>query len=152
MNTQIIISRMNELGLNYRTLAAKAGVSAKTLQNAIEGHDIILFFDTMKVARFLGLSLDDVLLEGKASAERNLSELVTRYCVAKDWELPDFAEAAGLNTGNLRGIVAGSQKPSNGEAAKIAELVGISMDELARVCVGEVSVDDVLKAKVAGNE
>lgn len=145
MNTQIIVDRMNELGLNYRTLAAKAGVSAKTVQNAIEGHDVILFFDTVKVARFLGLSLDVLLEEGGSSVERNLSELIMRYCKVRGWELSDFAEAAALNAGSLRGIVAQSQKPGNGEAAKIAAVVGISVDDLARVCTGEVSVDDVVK-------
>lgn len=145
MNTQIIVDRMNELGLNYRTLAAKAGVSARTLQNAIEGHDILVFFDTLKVAHFLGLSLSDVLQEGKADMGRNLAALIVRYCKVQDWELPDFAAAAGLNTGNLRAIVSGSQRAGNSEAVRIAQTVGITVDELARVCTGDVSVDDVVK-------
>ena len=151
MNTQIIVDRMNELGLTYRSLAVKAGVSAKVLQNALEEHDVIMFFDTMKIAHFLGLSLDALLTDSKADAGRNLSDLIMRYCKMRDWELPDFAEVAGLNTGNLRAIVSGSQRAGNSEAVRIAQTVGITVDELARVCTGEVSVDDVVKQE-AGNE
>ena len=149
MNTQAIIDRMNELGLNYRTLATKSGVNAKVLQNAIEGRDIIMFFDTMKIAHFLGLSLDDVLLDGKADMARNLAEVVIRYCKVQDWELPDFAAAAGLNIGNLRSIVSGSQRAGNEEAVKIAQVVGISLNELAAVCTGDVSADSVIKQEAS---
>ena len=144
MNTQAIIDRMNELGLNYRTLAAKVGVSAKVLQNAIEERDIMVFADTLKVVRFLGLSLDAVLLGGKTDIARNTSSLIMAWCKAQDWELPDFAAAAGLNINNVRNIVSGSQRMGNGEAVKIAQTVGLSLDEFARVCTGEVSVESVI--------
>lgn len=152
MNTQVIIDRMNELGLTYRSLATRAGVGAKTLQNALEGHDVIMFFDTMRVARLLGLTLEAVLQDNKADAGKNLSELIMRYCKVQDWDLPAFAEAAGVNMNNLRGIVNGSQRMGNGEALKIAAVLGISVDELAAVCMGEKSVDDVLKTEGASDE
>ena len=144
MNTQAIINRMNELSLNYRTLAAKAGVSAKVLQNAIEERDIMVFADTLKVVRFLGLSLDDVLLGGKTDIARNTAALIIGYCKAHNWELPDFAAAAGLNISNLRNIVSGTQRMGNEEAVKIAQVVDISLDELAAVCTGEKNVESVI--------
>lgn len=154
MNTQAIIDRMNVLGLNCRTLAAKAGVSAKVLQNVIEGRDIMLFFDTLKVARFLGLPLDDVLLDGRADMAHNLTELVIRYCKMQGWELPEFASQADINTKNLRNFISGTQQLGNSEAVKIAQVIGISVDELADVCMGEKSAADVIAAarKGAGNE
>ena len=154
MNTQAIIDRMNVLGLNYRTLATKSGVSAKVLQNVIEGRDVMLFFDTLKVARFLGLSLDNVLLDGKVNMANNLTELVIRYCKIQDWELPEFASQADINTKNLRNFISGTQQLGNGEAVKIAQVIGISVDELAAVCTGEKSAADVIDAarQEAGNE
>lgn len=150
MNIQAITNRMNELGLNHRTLALKAGVSVKMLQNVFEGRDVLGFFDTMKVARFLGLKLE-TLLADKTDATKNLRELIVGYCKVRDWNIPDFAESAELNANSLLDVISGVGRLGNTEAARIARQLGISVDELASVCLGDMSVTDALE-KGAGDE
>lgn len=144
MNTQAIIDKMNTLGLTYRTLAAKAGVSAKFLQSTLEGHDVMVFFDTLRVAGVLGLTMKEVLLDTRSDTTKNLASLVMEYCSKRGLEVGDIAEAAGMKTTTLRECISGGRRIANVEAVKLAEAMDIDIDTVAAVCRGDMSAKDAL--------
>lgn len=141
MNTQLLISRMNELGFTYRTVAAKTGLPEVAIKDMAQGRIEPTFYDTIRLARFLGLHLEPLTEDVKAAAAYNLGRFITEYCKERDWEVADFAEASGVDTATLRGVVGGTLRVSNHDARRIAELTGLTLEELAAVYLDETSAE-----------
>ena len=61
VNTNRMRERMKELGLGYKTLSKKSGVSETTISNVINGHIIPRINTALYLANALEIGIDELI-------------------------------------------------------------------------------------------
>lgn len=130
-----------ETGFIYATLAKEVGLHATTIANYVKGKSIPSFETIEKLAKALKVKVEDIdeSLRQPAKSTRPSVSKTRLKCVSRvvnDWleqsqfSVSELAELAEIDVQSLRDVVREQSNLSDEETLKLAEAIGLDVDDL----------------------